>query len=188
MNTTCRRCQISVANEFKPCWRTGDDADILFIGEAPGHTENKTKIPFTGKSGTYLRTFMNRYGLTNFSQITNVIKCQPPRNREPEIDEIANCSSYLVEDIKAVNPKLIICVGSTSTKVFVGEKGFYLRKYLNIPFAVGNAIAIPIYHPSYIMREGVIAEYLKSFNLISDYYNKINPYYSKRKFKLNDKA
>ena len=61
----CKRCSISVQNEFKPCFREGDKSDILFIGEAPGHTENKTKVPFTGKSGTYLRKFVKIYALNN---------------------------------------------------------------------------------------------------------------------------
>jgi DNA polymerase len=186
MTTTCRRCSISVANEFKPCWRTGDVGDILFIGEAPGHTENKTKIPFTGRSGVYLRSFIDRYGLTSFSQITNVIKCQPPRNRNPYSEEISNCSSYLIDDIKIVDPKIIVLVGTIATQIFRHDnKG--VRASLNKPFMLGSTIVISIYHPSYILREGVTFEYIKSFNIISELYNAVNKYYSKKRFKLKTK-
>lgn len=179
----CLRCTIALGNNFHLCPRQGDRNDILFIGEAPGTTENKTKIPFSGKSGNLLKSFTSIYQLKDFSSYTNVIKCQPPRNRDPLPNEISNCASYLIDDIKVVQPKLVILVGRISLEVFINKNLEYIKDYINIPFVRNNVIIFPIYHPSYILREDKQELYFESFNIISDLYNKINPYYPTKKFK-----
>lgn len=180
----CRKCDISVINDFKPCFRSANEGDILFIGEAPGHTENKTKIPFTGKAGTYLRKVITTYGLLPFSVFTNVIKCQPPRNRDPFEDEIANCKEYLLNDLSIIKPKIIVTLGTVATKLFIDDNNLLMIRYINKPFTVGNTIIIPLYHPSYILRENKGAIYADSFNIISEFYNAVNPYYTKRKYRF----
>lgn len=174
----CNKCLISTHNDFRTCPREGNENDILIIGEAPGATENKTKIPFTGKAGKYLRRYLDEYELTSFCSITNIVKCQPYRNDTPTETEITKCSPYLIEDIKVVKPKLIILAGTTATRYFTGA--MFITPLVNKPFVRGNTIIIPIYHPSHIMRENREVDYYISFNTISDIYSKINKYYLKK--------
>lgn len=179
----CKKCDISVKNEFLPCWRDGDKNDILFIGEAPGHTENKSKVPFTGQSGTLLRRFVKLYNLNSSSSFTNVIKCQPPRNRNPYTYEILNCKPYLLDDINKVEPKLIVIVGLVALEVILNKNIEVMAPYINKPFIVGTVVFIPIYHPSYILRENREQSYIESFNIISDLYAKMNIYYMPKRYK-----
>lgn len=174
----CNKCLISTHNDFTPCPRQGDENDILIIGEAPGATENKTKIPFTGKAGKLLRKYIEQYGLTNFVSITNVVKCQPYANNTPTTKEIERCSEYLLDDLRVVKPKLIILAGITATKYFKNTE--FMTPVINKPFVIGKSIIISIYHPSYILREHKDTDYKKSFDLISDIYSKINKYYNSR--------
>lgn len=182
-NLKCTKCSISLANDFKPCWRNGEKNDILFIGEAPGHTENKTKIPFTGKTGKFLRKMIRIYQLENMSSFTNIIKCQPTRNRDPNYEEITNCKSYLFEDIAVVKPRLVILLGRVALETFVGHPIQVVKPYINKPFVIGKAIFLPIYHPSYILRDELEEDYFKSFNVISDIYSQLNPYYFAKKYR-----
>ena len=178
----CTRCSISIGNDFKPCNRDGDRNDILFIGEAPGSTENRLKRPFTGKSGLHLRLFLTRYDLTIHSSITNVVKCQPPQNRDPTSVEIANCKEFLFEDIAEVKPKLIILVGKVPLSVFIGKPIELAKPYINKLIIANKVMILPIYHPSYIIRNNLDELYFDSFNIISDIYHSINPYYKSKKF------
>lgn len=179
----CLRCPIALGNNFLVCPRQGDKNDILFIGEAPGHTENKTKIPFSGKSGKLLKSFVSIYQLKESSSYTNVIKCQPPRNRDPLPNEIYNCASYLIDDIKTVEPKIVVLVGRVAIEVFVNKNLEVIKDYINKPFVRNGVIMFPIYHPSYVLREDKQELYFESFNIISDIYNKINPWYIVKKYK-----
>jgi DNA polymerase len=179
----CLRCPIALDNNFHGCPRQGDENHILWVGESPGTTENKTKIPFTGKSGKLLKSYITLYGLRDFSSFTNVVKCQPPRNRDPLQSEITNCASYLIEDIQIVKPKLIILVGKVALEVFINKKLEYIKEYINKPFIYNGVIVISVYHPSYILRESKEDLYFESFNIISDIYNKINPWHTIKTFK-----
>ena len=178
----CLKCPIALGNNFHNCPRQGDENDILFIGEAPGHTENKTKIPFTGKSGLLLKSYVALYQLGSFSTYSNVIKCQPPKNRDPSDDEIRNCMEFLIKDIVEVKAKLIILTGKVPLEVFKGEKFEFVKNHINKPFAHNGVITMAIYHPSYILRESKEELYFESFNIVSDLYNKINPFYRAKKF------
>jgi DNA polymerase len=183
MITTCKKCLISTSNDFQPCNRSGDRGHILWIGEAPGTTENRLKIPFTGKAGLKLKEFTGYYHLDQFSVFTNVIKCQPPRNRDPHTDEILKCKPYLLDDINVVDPKLIILLGRIALESFKGTSIEIIKPFINKPFVIAKTIVISIYHPSYILRNDLDHLYFESFNIISDVYNTINIYYRKRNFK-----
>lgn len=184
----CRKCNISYNNGFTPCPRQGDENDILFIGEAPGHTENKKKVPFVGKAGQFLRKYIHAYKLTDFSSMTNVVKCQPLHNRDPRKDEIDNCKEFLFKDIAEVKPKIIVLVGRIALEFFLNRSITVLKPYMNKPFVIGEAIVYPIYHPSYILRNGLEDEYCEAFNGLSSLYNKVNRYYNARKLKRNVKV
>lgn len=179
----CKLCTISVDNDFKPCFRDGNESHILFIGEAPGHTENKLKVPFTGKAGMKLREFVKYYHLDDLCSYTNVIKCKPPRNRDPLQYEISNCKPFLLKDIAEVKPRIIVLLGRIAIESFTNKPIEYLKNVVNIPFTVGSIIILPMYHPSYILRNNIDSKYFESFNILSDIYSKVNKYYNKRNFK-----
>lgn len=179
----CKKCLISTDNNFKPCPMQVIGKHILWVGEAPGHTENRTKIPFTGKAGVKLREFLTYYDLTELSSFTNVIKCKPPRNREPLQYEVENCREYLLEDITEVKPKMIILLGRTAIESLTNIRTEVLRKYINKPIVSTGIVIIPIYHPSYIIRNQAEDQYFESFNVISDIYAGINKYYTRKSYK-----
>jgi DNA polymerase len=178
----CSKCDISLHNNFTPCLRDGNENDIMLIGEAPGHTENRTKIPFTGKSGTLIREFLHNYGLDTNTTITNVVKCQPDWNRDPRPYEINNCKAYLLKDIAEVKPKLIILAGKIPMEFFFNKTIAYVKPYINVPRVLSRVVLVPIYHPSFIIRNNYQDKYIDSFNIISDLYSKINPYYNAKCF------
>ena len=180
---TCKKCLISTSNNFTPCMRSSNSGHILWIGEAPGVTENRLKVPFTGKAGLKLKEFTGYYNLDDFSVFTNVIRCQPPRNRDPYPDEIRNCRSFLLDDITTVKPKLIILLGRIASEVFIHKSIDILKPFINKPIFIKDTVILPIYHPSYIIRNDLDHLYFDSFNIISDIYNTLNIYYRKRNFK-----
>jgi len=181
--THCKKCLISTSNNFTPCFRDKDEGHILFIGEAPGTTENRLKQPFVGKAGLKLKEFLKYYHLEELSVLTNMIKCQPPRNRDPHSDEIINCRDFLLDDLRVVKPKLIILVGRVSIESFTNKEYTFVKDAINKPFFVDKTIVIGIYHPSYILRNNFDDLYFISFNIISEIYSALNPYYNKKHFK-----
>lgn len=98
------------------------DAQILFIGEAPGKNEDLQGVPFVGKAGKQLDEFLNSIGLTlDDVYIANILKYRPPKNRDPKPEEIANHTPYLIEQIKIIQPKIIATLGNFATKFVLAK-------------------------------------------------------------------
>jgi DNA polymerase len=127
-------------------------ADWLFIGEAPGEEEDKQGIPFVGPAGKLFDHMLDAMQLEkNTIYLTNVLKCHPPRNRNPKVKEITSCSLFLQHQIQLIQPKLIVALGAVAARHLlavknnVGElRGQYFR-YMNIPL-------IATYHPAFLLR------------------------------------
>jgi len=111
--TDCAKCPALVENRTQIVNGVGpSDADILIIGEAPGETEDETGRPFVGRSGDELDAALDAAGVSRDAvRITNTVRCRPPENRDPTAQERANCNGYLLREILAVNPEVIIPVG-----------------------------------------------------------------------------
>ena len=128
-------------------------SDLVVVGEAPGAQEDLKGIPFIGKSGKFLKNLLEVSGINIYEEVyfCNVIKCRPPRNRKPSPKEISIHKPWLIQQIKLVNPKVVILAGSTAMKAIleVNKPISQLRgKWFNL-----NGIEhIPIFHPSYLMR------------------------------------
>lgn len=127
------------------------DADIMFIGEAPGFNEDKKGIPFVGRSGQYLNYLLGTVGLSRDDVfIANVIKCRPPENRDPNTDELAACKAYLDRQIAVIDPKVIITLGRFSmARYFPGARitrihGQHKRQ--------DGRIYFPMFHPAAALR------------------------------------
>jgi uracil-DNA glycosylase family 4 len=121
---------------------------IMFIGEAPGETEDKLSIPFIGKSGALLR---NAVGDDNY--FTNAVKCRPPNNRKPSDDEIEACFPFLKDEIDKIKPKVIVFIGKTSYSLY--DRLSKLYPEIQYEF---------FYHPSYALRTGTAKDWSKEIS------------------------
>jgi DNA polymerase len=130
------------------------DAEILFIGEGPGEEEDRQARPFVGRSGKLL-TKIIQDGMKLRREdvyIANIVKCRPSGNREPEKDEVATCKPFLLKQIRAIQPKVIVTLGRPSTSALLGrpvqitrERGEW-RDFHGIPL-------MPTYHPAFVLRQ-----------------------------------
>ena len=149
----CTKCSLCESRN-KIVFSDGcNNAPIMFIGEAPGHNEDITGIPFIGRAGQLLRKFMFDVGFSKDDfYIANTIKCRPPQNRKPKTEEKEACKRYLEKQIELVNPKIIVLVGSTALESFIQDKKLTISKVRGQIFEIDNRKYIPIFHPSYLLR------------------------------------
>lgn len=140
------------------------EADLMFIGEAPGADEDAQGVPFVGRAGQLLTQIIEG-GMKLKREdvyIANVLKCRPPGNRNPEPDEVATCSPYLVRQIELVQPKVIVGLGSFAAKLLSGEKtGITKLRGEFYPCNVPGLrvlphkkppVVMPTFHPAYLLR------------------------------------
>lgn len=144
------------------------NAEILFIGEAPGRDEDESGRPFVGRSGQLLRSNIRRVGYTEDDVfIANVVKHRPPENRDPTPEEIAACAPYLDEQIKIIEPKLIVTVGRFSMgKFFPDQKISGIHgKVFKVAWGGKTYFVFPLYHPAAALRSGAMkAAFEKDFD------------------------
>ena len=127
--------------------------DLVVVGEAPGAQEDLKGIPFIGKSGKFLRNLLEVSGINIYEEVyfCNVIKCRPPRNRKPSPKEISIHKPWLIQQIKLVNPKVVILAGSTAMKAIL-EVNKPISQLRGKWFNLSGIEHIAIFHPSYLMR------------------------------------
>lgn len=144
----CRRCALG---DTRTClvFGVGDpDAELMFVGEAPGRNEDIRGEPFVGAAGKLLDELLASIGLTRDQvYIANVLKCRPPGNRDPLPEEIETCTPFLREQIRAIAPKVIATLGNFATKFLLGtEQG--ITRVRGRLFRVDGRNVVPIYHPA----------------------------------------
>lgn len=116
----CNKCQLSAGRGQVVLGSGNQNADLMFIGEAPGKDEDLKGKPFVGVAGKYLDELLVSIGLKRSDVfISNIIKCRPPNNRDPFDDEVEACSEWLLEEIKTVKPKVIITLGRHAAALFI---------------------------------------------------------------------
>ncbi len=158
----CKRCKLSEQRTQVVFGDGNPDSKILFVGEAPGADEDKEGRPFVGKAGKLLTFELESVGLLRERDyyITNVVKCRPKDNRTPEEQEMMSCSYILKQEIKLINPKLIIALGKTAAVGLSGNKqisptklrGGFITTNLKSPVLEPGKKIFITYHPSYILR------------------------------------
>src|SRR5687767_12744636 len=118
----CHDCPLK-ATRTKLVFGAGNaDAEVMFVGEAPGAEEDRTGLPFVGRAGKLLNELLVEIGLSREQVfIANVLKCRPPGNRDPLPDEIAECEPHLREQIRLIEPKVICTLGNFATKLLTGQ-------------------------------------------------------------------
>lgn len=148
----CTRCPLA-QGRTQVVFGVGDpDADLMFVGEAPGFHEDKQGYPFVGSAGKLLDQLLEGIGLSRRDvYIANVIKCRPPGNRDPQPDEIEACESHLFRQIELIEPKLISTLGNFATKLLSGKPHGITRVHGRPQEATlgGRQVTLfPIYHPA----------------------------------------
>ena len=157
----CTRCPLS-GSRTQVVFGVGDpDADLMFVGEAPGRDEDLQGEPFVGRSGKLLdRLVLEELGVdrTHF-YIANVVKCRPPDNRDPKPDEIAACRPYLAAQLELIRPVVVVTLGNFATKLLL-ETDLGITKVRGKSYPMGESQLVPTYHPAAALRSGgvVVAE------------------------------
>jgi uracil-DNA glycosylase family 4 len=121
--STCTRCPQLAATRTTVVFGSGHaDADLMFVGEAPGANEDQKGLPFVGQAGRLLDTLLEEIGLTRGDVfVANVLKCRPPGNRDPLPQEIDSCQDYLFRQLELIEPKVVCTLGNFSTKLLRGD-------------------------------------------------------------------
>ncbi len=149
----CQRCKLAKTRKNLVFGVGNPQARLVFVGEGPGADEDTKGEPFVGAAGQVLNRIISAMGLKREEvYICNVVKCRPPGNRDPESDEIATCSPFLLRQLQSVNPEVIVALGKPASHTLLGTKepisklrGKF-RDFHGIPL-------MPTYHPSYLLRK-----------------------------------
>ncbi|MBD1824990.1 uracil-DNA glycosylase [Cyanobacteria bacterium FACHB-DQ100] len=149
----CHRCDLGASRTHAVIGRGNLNAPIMIVGEGPGQTEDETGVPFVGRSGQLLDRILAAVHLTTEEHvfICNVVKCRPPENRTPTTDEAEACKGYLSEQIRMVNPKIILLTGATAMRALVGIKQG-ITKVRGQWIEKDDRFYMPIFHPAYLLR------------------------------------
>ncbi len=148
----CTRCRLAEGRTQVVFGVGNPDADLMFVGEAPGFHEDKQGFPFVGQAGKLLDKLLAGIGLTRADvYIANVLKCRPPGNRDPMPDEIEQCEGYLFRQIEAIEPKLVATLGNFATKLLSGKPLGITRVHgqqQEVTLGGNRVLLYPLYHPA----------------------------------------
>ena len=158
----CKKCRLWSSRTNSVPGHGNQDADVMFIGEAPGYNEDLEGKPFVGVAGKFLDQLLGLAGLKRSEVfITNVLKCRPPRNRDPLPDEVEACGPYLERQISIIRPKLVVCLGRHSASYVLSRGGVRVRSKpggISISAVRGQVfkacfeglafLIMPTYHPA----------------------------------------
>jgi DNA polymerase len=149
----CRRCKLHRLGRSRIVFGVGNpDADLMFVGEAPGADEDRLGEPFVGRAGQLLTRIIEAIGLKREDvYIANVIKCRPPENRNPEPDEVEQCEPFLFRQIDAIGPRVIVALGKFAAQAMVRTTD-PITRLRGREFRVREAVLVPTYHPAYLLR------------------------------------
>jgi DNA polymerase len=148
----CQNCILSQGRTHAVPGEGPEDADIMFIGEGPGFHEDRQGRPFVGAAGNYLTELLEQIELSREQvYITNVVKCRPPGNRDPQPEEIEACRSYLDTQIELIRPRLIVTLGRFSMQRYF--PGASISRIHGQPKRVGNVIYYPMFHPAAALHQ-----------------------------------
>jgi DNA polymerase len=149
----CTRCKLHTLGRTQIVFGVGNpDADLMFVGEAPGADEDIQGIPFVGRAGQLLTKMIEAMGFARDDvYIANVLKCRPPGNRNPEPDEIATCEPFLFRQLESIQPKVVIALGAFAARTLLKTDAPISRLRGRV-FEYRGAQLIPTFHPSFLLR------------------------------------
>jgi DNA polymerase len=148
----CTRCRLHKQRNKIVFGAGNARAELVFVGEGPGHDEDIQGLPFVGRAGKLLTQMIEAMGLTREQvYICNVVKCRPPENRKPEDDEVATCSPYLYRQLDVIAPKAIVCLGGTAAQALLKTKDS-ISRFRGTWFDYRGTKLLATYHPAYLLR------------------------------------
>lgn len=148
----CTACKLYMSRKRAVPGEGPANAEVMLIGEGPGFYENEQGRPFVGPAGKFLEELLNRAGYKRTDVfITNVVKCRPPGNRDPELDELQACAAYLDRQIELINPLIIVTLGRFSmARYFPNAR---ISSIHGKPAWVNERFIIPMYHPAAALHQ-----------------------------------
>ena len=149
----CTRCKLHTLGRTQIVFGVGNpNADLMFVGEAPGADEDVQGIPFVGRAGQLLTKIIEAIGLSRDDvYIANVIKCRPPGNRNPEPDEVETCEPFLFQQVDIIEPKVIVALGKFGAQALLRTLDPISRLRGRV-YNFRGAKLIPTFHPAYLLR------------------------------------
>jgi uracil-DNA glycosylase family 4 len=150
--SVCTRCRLHQGRTQVVFGNGPPDADLMFVGEAPGFHEDQQGIPFVGQAGKLLDRLLEGIGLTRRDVwVANVLKCRPPGNRDPQPDEIEQCEPYLFRQIELIRPRVVATLGNFATKLLSGKPTGITRVHgveQETTLGGSRVLLYPLYHPA----------------------------------------
>jgi DNA polymerase len=171
----CRKCPLGKTRTRFVFGTGNEDADIMFIGEAPGYDEDQQGIPFVGRAGQLLNKLLEQVNLKRPDvYIANILKCRPPNNRDPLPEEVEKCIPYLHRQIEMIKPEVLVALGRVAAQNLLGTQSSLssmrnqIWSYREIPLFV-------TYHPAYILRNNsMLNSAIDDMRRIVEYYQKVS--------------
>ena len=150
---TCDKCELHKTRTNCVFGVGNKNADILFVGEAPGEQEDLSGTPFVGRAGQLLDKFLYAVGIPRDEvYIANILKCRPPKNRDPLPAEEDACIDYLREQVRLIQPKIIVCLGRIAAMRLI-KPDFKITKEHGVWVERGNFLITAVYHPALLLRD-----------------------------------
>ena len=150
----CKNCPLCESRTNVVFGVGNPQAGILFIGEAPGENEDLQGEPFVGRGGQLLDLYLNSIGLSRKENvyIANILKCRPPKNRDPKPEETEACLPYLREQVKIMRPRVIVCVGRIAAQVIISPD-FRVTKEHGVFYDRNGTLLMGTFHPAALLRD-----------------------------------
>lgn len=150
----CQRCELAGNRTHVVVSRGNPQSPIMVIGEGPGQQEDEQGLPFVGRSGQLLDKILASVRLDSNQDvyICNIVKCRPPGNRNPTAPEIKACRPYILEQIRLVDPKIILLTGATAVKGIIPSEKRGITKIRGQWIEWEGRLCMPILHPAYLLR------------------------------------
>lgn len=149
----CQRCSLAQTRTNCVFGVGSEKATLMFVGEAPGEKEDLSGIPFVGRAGQLLDKFLEAVDISRDEvYIANILKCRPPKNRDPKPEEEEQCIDFLREQVAIINPKIIVCLGRISAMKLI-KPDFKITQEHGTWFKKGNYLMTAVYHPAALLRD-----------------------------------
>ena len=162
----CERCALSKTRTRVVFGAGNADADLMFVGEAPGAEEDRQGLPFVGRAGGLLNQMLEGIEMSREDVfIANVLKCRPPGNRDPQPVEIESCEPYLAQQVQLIEPRVVCTLGNFATKLLTGSPTG-ITKVRGTPqgheLGGRTVFVMPLFHPAAALRTPAVADTLRS--------------------------
>ena len=150
----CTRCPLCETRQHVVFGQGAADAEVLFVGEGPGQSEDEQGLPFVGRSGQLLDKYLFAIDLDRNQNcyIANIVKCRPPHNRDPLPDESEACMPWLREQFRLLRPKIVVCLGRIAAQRMI-RPGFSVTKEHGVFVEKGGGAFMGTFHPAALLRQ-----------------------------------